>query len=224
MTSTFDEVVFHEWARAVFCVITQSIVPTGSMLAIYRNSQLRNGLFWLILHLAVPQVAMAWIYFLLLLVKQLTSAFHLILYCKLKYFFWSLTDHVVFALLTAIAWDRYSNIVHPLKAMANSARFRKRAPYFAWSINIIMSLPQFFAPFRTNKAENTTGMAVQYNMGRNSYTVCSVEKGILSKLLPLSYITTELVGPLIISAICYLRIALAIWRRRKVGQSNSDVW
>ena len=219
---TFDDVAFHEWACAVSCVIPQSIISTGSIFAIYRNLQLRNGSFWLILHLAVPQVAKAWLYFLLLLVKQLTSAFHLILYCKLKLFFWSLTDHVVFALLTAIAWDRYSNIVHPLKAMANSARFRKRAPYFAWSIGIILSLPQIFAPFHRNEVESTTGIAVQSNTTHNSHTICSVEQGFLTKLIYLSYITTGLVGPLIISVICYLLIAFTIWRRRKVGQSNSD--
>lgn len=219
MTGTLTISDTLSWLCSVFCVFTETVVSVAVILAIIRNSQLRNGSFWLILHLTIPQIARAWCYFFLMLAKELISAFNIHLYCKLMYFCWSVTDHTAFIILTAIAWDRYSNIVHPLKAMATAEKFRKRAPYFAWGTSVFFSLPYIFSPLHTSRAENKF-----LNISSNQEQVddCVLETGIYSKVFSLTYIVTGFLGPLMISAICYFCVGRVIWKRRIVGQPNTS--
>ena len=221
MTGTLTVWSTLTWVCSIFCVGFGSTVPVSVAVAIYRNRQLRNGSFSLILQLTVTQVVKAWCYLLLIIAKNTDFNYqsNVILFCKLEYFVWSVTDHTAFAILTAIAIDRYSNIVHPLKAMTTSAKFRKRAPYLAWASSIVLSFLYTFTAQRSTEGE--VGLDIN-NASRTQFGLCIFETGALPKAFSLTYILTGFIGPVVISAYCYLWIARTIWKRRVLSHTKTS--
>ena len=135
---------------------------------------------------------------------------------KFSLYPWLVTDEASFAILTAIALDRYINIVYPLKAMTIASSLRKRVPFVAWCLALVFSLPVFFA-YGASEVETKGPIPLKSNRTTPAWVSEMVDFG---KAAFVTSICAGFLGPCLISMICYVRIGHVIWARRKKFPSS----
>lgn len=193
-------------------VVVGTVCQIAVIIALRRNRNLRDGPFSLISHLTYVQVIKHWISLPIGAVAAATKDSGIL--CKFSIYSWFVTDHSAFILLTTIALDRYINIVHPFKAVTMASSFRRRAPFFAWFLAMVIPLPLILPCCNeTIERNNTT------ESGPSNFTLkvfpCLNHIGDAGKLTVLSSVSAGIVAPTVLSSMCYMRIGHVIWTRRK---------
>ena len=178
----------------------------------------KNTSNFFIFHLSVTELVVRLLIFLTVVYSLVITSEIESVQCKFLRLLLTTAASAIFVSLAAIAFDRYRNIVHAMKAMT-SKRDPVQLVFLVWLYALIVSSPSALSVRSISIKETPEAQGMKFE----NYTarrVCDIPQNAMGQLSTTFYFILAFLVPLVIIFVLYTKIAIFLHRRSKNGMMH----
>ena len=179
----------------------------------------KNTSNFFIMHLSVTELISRLFIFLTAVYSYVITSEIESIQCRLLRFFSTIFASAVFVSLVAIAFDRYQNIVHPMKAL-KSKRKPLHLALLVWLYAATVSITSTVGARSISIRDTPEAQGMDFNNSASERMLCDTSQNVEGQVSTTSYFILAFLVPVIVIFVLYTKIAIFLHQRSNNGMMH----
>ena len=179
----------------------------------------KNTSNFFILHLSVTELVVRLFIFLTVVYPYVITSEIESIQCKLLRFFSTIFASAIFVSLVAIAFDRYQNIVYPMKAL-KSKRKPLHLALLVWLYAATVSSTSTVGARSISIRDTPEAQGMDFNNSAADRMLCDIPQNVVGQFSTTSHFILVFLVPLVVIFVLYTKIAIFLHQRSNNGMMH----